>query len=123
MTEAEIRSRGLFYSINEWPLDGGREVICCIQYTLKSDIDDVIRFLHASAAATLPAGTRYELLKSCPGDYGRRPSLAWHHISTFSDADKWSESFKAYIPERNVYLEGQFVTPTNSESGNGMVNQ
>lgn len=93
----------------EWGwIQVGREL--GIGYTSTVDIEDVKRCLHADAARELPPGTRYELRKRSPNNYGRTNGMAWYWLIDFDKAESWGD--RAPGPKEGAYwLIGQFTTP------------
>lgn len=85
----------------------------------KSDISGFYRglqeFLVEKARIVLPKGTRFELRRAIPLDFGRTEALAWYsqHTSMFADRD-WHEGVnpfgeEPYDPKAGFYLSARVI--------------
>ena len=76
---------------------------------LDFDEADVIAALHAAARERLPPGTRYELRKKTPSNYGRTKGIAWYRHVLMDREPTWDAVPPTFINEGGYYLMGRFV--------------
>ena len=79
--------------------------------TVTVDEGDVLAFLHTSAKRHLAPGTRYEIRRRVPGQYGRSFGLAWFHDPKWPKDGPWGTKPAGYEPEMGYFLVGEFVVP------------
>jgi len=58
-------------------------------YTVQCREEEVIQELVAHANKHLPPGTRYEIRKHLPENYGRTHTISWYACETMDDIEPW----------------------------------
>ncbi len=87
---------------------------------LEVDEAELASFLRAQAHQNLPPGTRYEIRKGIPSNFGGTKQMAWYRNASMAGISDWTDGAPGnesgpveavHVPEGGYYRVGRYTTP------------